>query len=83
MKHLWKKLESHFKSLDHNQFLKDWECIEKRSGTEGVSVGEFLEYHDSFKYNDRSSPTESQNINFNNLLENPSFTSDFLFSQNG
>ncbi|WP_421803856.1 hypothetical protein [Flagellimonas sp.] len=80
---LFEKLDSHFKNLDQEKFDKDWHEISKISVSEGISIDEFLDYQYEYKYMESDYFPEKDNINFNNLLENPSFTSDFLFIHNG
>lgn len=80
---LIEKLDLHFKNLDQKQFENHWQEISKSAVSEGVSIDEFLDCQYEYKYMDSDYFPEKDSFNFNNKIENPSFTSDFLFLYNG
>lgn len=73
-------LKKYFETTPPDEVQKVWDSIEQNNTVESPTVGDFITYHHIHEY-EWDSPGHLENL-FTNI-ENPRFTSDFLFYSNG
>ncbi|MBM1106046.1 hypothetical protein JQC67_07855 [Aurantibacter crassamenti] len=83
MEEMNKMIDAHFDNLNQNDFDKEWDEIISNSCSKGFDLDDIILYQKEFKYSANLKIPNKIKFNFDILIKNPSFNSDFLFYTNG